>query len=295
MKLLKLIFFGNYFYGICSVALMIETGIILKIPLPPIVFFILVFMATVWFYTKAYIQQNKTSTPNERTSWYLKNRKHILNAQMGFIIAIPVLAVLLLPNVFKSVQLISPLQWLFLSIPILLALGYYGINEQLNFRRFLFLKPICIAVVWSFVACLLPLIYYQLQSNQMLNIESKTWWWAVVNFTFFLCLAIVFDVKDFAADVNVSIKTFVTKFGLKQIILKVLLPLSLIAIITFSFFYGRYFGFGLSYLINLIPYLLLITIILSLHKPKSIFFYLIVIDGLMFAKAIISLLTFKFL
>lgn len=252
-------------------------------------------MLVVWFYTKAYIQQNQSSTQNERTAWYVQNRKHILNTQMGFVISMPILAVVLLPNVYKSLQLITVNQWLLLSIPIVLAIGYYGINEKLNLRRFLLLKPISIAVIWSFIASFLPIVYNQLQTQKDLFIEHRVWNWFLVNFFFVLTIAIMFDIKDYAADANVPIKTFVTKYGLKNTIKNGLIPLCVVNIIVFYLFWNRYFTNDVLLYINLIPYLLLLAVCISLYHPKKIFYYLIVIDGLMFVKALINIISFKYL
>jgi hypothetical protein len=295
MPLLRFLFFGNYFYGFCAIAMMIETCTIFKLKLPPVLFLLLVFMAVVWFYTKAYILQNQTSLANKRTSWYLQNRKLVLNTQMSFVIAMPVLGVLLLPNIYKSLQLLTLVHWLFISIPLVLALGYYGINNKINLRRFLILKPVSIAIIWSFIASFLPIIYHQLQNNQSILFSNGNLIWSVVNFLFMLALAIMFDIKDFAADANAPIKTFVTKFGLSNTIYKIILPICCLLFIAFLVFFTTFFKISILLFVNIIPYILLLITCLSLQKPKSIFYYLIVIDGLMFVKSIITILTFKFL
>lgn len=295
MQFLNFLFFGNYFYGLCSVAMMLETCYTFKLKHPPVLFFLVVFMVVVWFYTKAYIQQNQMSTSNQRTTWYIQNRKLILNTQMSLIIAIPVLCVMLLPNIYQGLQILTPYHWLLLSTPLLLSVGYYGINSKLNLRRFLILKPISIAITWSFIASFLPIIYNQLQNKQSVSFSTMHTIWSIENFLFVLALAIMFDIKDFNADANAPIKTFITKFGLSNTIYKIILPIACLSLISFLVFFTNNFTLPILLVINTIPFLLLMIVCLSLQKPKSIFYYLIVIDGLMFVKACIGIISFKYL
>jgi hypothetical protein len=46
--------------------------------------------------------------------------------------------------------------------------------------------------------------------------------------------------------------------------------------------------------LNVVPFLLLIIVAYSLHRRKSIFYYLIVIDGLMLIKAIFGMVAMLF-
>jgi hypothetical protein len=47
-------------------------------------------------------------------------------------------------------------------------------------------------------------------------------------------------------------------------------------------------------LLVLTPFALLVAGIVSLRRPRSILYYLVVIDGLMLAKALLDILAFRF-
>ena len=74
--LIKLIFFGNYFYGICAVALAIEANMQLGFPLNNGWFYGAIFAGTVAYYTYAYtgIGQLPPNPGNVRSVWYAQNR-----------------------------------------------------------------------------------------------------------------------------------------------------------------------------------------------------------------------------
>jgi len=76
------IFFGNYFYGLCTIALSVEASLQQQFPLNPLPYYILTFAATVLYYTKAYITEVAYNTINKRSLWYIKNRKLVFNSQI---------------------------------------------------------------------------------------------------------------------------------------------------------------------------------------------------------------------
>ena len=100
----------------------------------------------------------------------------------------------------------------------------------------------------------------------------------------------MFDIKDFGADHNHQLKTFVVRVGLRKTIFYILIPLSITGLGTFIL-YALFLNFPLlRILINMIPFVLLIIVAYSLHRRKSILYYLAIIDGLMLAKAICGII-----
>jgi nitric oxide reductase large subunit len=66
----------------------------------------------------------------------------------------------------------------------------------------------------------------------------------------------------------------------------ILFPLILLGLSTFIIYaLSQDFSFG-KILLNTIPFVLLVMVALSLLRRKSIFYYLIVVDGLMLLKGI---------
>jgi hypothetical protein len=104
----------------------------------------------------------------------------------------------------------------------------------------------------------------------------------------------MFDFKDYATDYNQYLKTFVVSFGLRKTIFYILIPLIILGFLSFLLVTNyRHFTF-IKIAINSIPFILLTAVSFSLTKRKSIFYYLIVIDGLMLVKAICGIVANRF-
>lgn len=98
--------------------------------------------------------------------------------------------------------------------------------------------------------------------------------------------AILFDIKDYTDDSNRRLKTFVVSYGTRFTIMLILLPMILLGVASFLFF-SYYRGLDIYQVaINLVPFALTLYIALSMHKPRPILYYLVVIDGMLFIKAI---------
>jgi 4-hydroxybenzoate polyprenyltransferase len=103
---------------------------------------------------------------------------------------------------------------------------------------------------------------------------------------FITLLCIMFDIKDYAADHNEQLKTFVVEYGLRRTIFYILIPLAAIGLGTFVLYAAiRHFPL-LRILVNTIPFILLIIVAYSMHRRKNILYYLAIIDGLMLVKAL---------
>ena len=282
----KLFFFGNYFYGLCVVALSIEAALQQKILLPPIIYFLFIFCATVVFYTKAYIAETINTTANERSIWYVKNHKTIITTQIIFTVLIALFGLLLLPNIISGAKLLSYSSiFLFVSFP-LVALLYYGFTKKLSLRNIHWLKPFVIGFVWSGIVTLFPLFYHQLQLEKVLELNVVSCLLFIKNLMFIAVLCIMFDIKDYATDYNQHLKTFVVSFGLRKTIFNILIPLTVIGFASFLVVaFNNQFSIMII-MLNTIPFVLLLFVAFSLTKRKSIFYYVIIIDGLMLVKAL---------
>jgi hypothetical protein len=72
-KIVKFIFFGNFFYGFCAVALAIEASLQQGFPLDDLLFYSVAFLATILYYNVAYITEKPVSVGNSRSEWYGRN------------------------------------------------------------------------------------------------------------------------------------------------------------------------------------------------------------------------------
>ena len=113
---------------------------------------------------------------------------------------------------------------------------------------------------------------------------------------FLSVLCIMFDIKDYAMDYNQQLKTFVVNIGLRKTIFYIIIPLSVAGLASFmAYALNQHFQLVKIFL-NTIPFIFLLLVAYSLQKRKSIFYYLVIIDGLMLLKAIcgsLAMLLFK--
>ena len=84
-------------------------------------------------------------------------------------------------------------------------------------------------------------------------------------------IAIMFDIKDYAADHNLRLKTLIVRVGLRKSIYYVLLPfigIGMIALILFAI--SKQYSLT-QIIINCIPFLLLASVAWSLQQRKKKF------------------------
>lgn len=306
-RVLEFIFFGNYFYALCVLSLAIESSLQQSIGLNKFVFYLFICLSTIIYYTYAYMGQIsfriamtgrkiKLTSPseyhfyNERTKWYHRNDRLLNFTQLIYMIIVIGcalhLSILDLHNIFS----LHLSEWFILfSVP-LVALLYYGNAYfplfKINLRKSGWLKPFVVGFVWAGIVTLYPPMFHRWEQNLHYTLDFLTFWLLVKNWMYIAVLAIMFDIKDYADDANRDVKTFVVRAGLRKTIFLILLPLIVIGLVAFTAFaFDKSFNMG-HYLINLIPFLLLILVAYSMHRRRPIFFYLIIIDGLMLIKGI---------
>jgi 4-hydroxybenzoate polyprenyltransferase len=287
-RIIQFLFFANYFVGFLAVALSVETVFQLSLPLASPAYYILLFAATVLYYTYAYSgAATSPASQNPRTEWYRTHRSFTRLTQIVFLCICILSAGFLLYQYLPSILSLPIYYWILLvSIPIA-ALLYYGLlPSSFNLRNTGWLKAFVIGFVWAgsvnFIPVTMAHIQYGVEVAQpdfMLWLFLKNWMFCTVN-------AIMFDIKDYEDDSNRQLKTFVVRFGLYQTIFFVIIPLLLVGIISLLIF-THFKNFSAVVIgINLIPFLSLLYVAYALQQPKKILYYLIVIDGLLLLKAI---------
>lgn len=180
-----------------------------------------------------------------------------------------------------------------ISFP-LTGLLYYGTPllpaMKLNLRNSGWLKPFFIGYVWTGIVSFYPLLFFELQHKTSYALSFFNLWFLVKNWMFITVLCIMFDIKDYAADYNHRIKTFVVRTGLRYTIFRIVIPLTISGFISYIIFVVlNHFPF-IRIFINSIPFILLIVVAWSLRRRKSILYYLAIIDGLMLVKAACGIL-----
>lgn len=287
---IKFIFFGNYFYGICAVALAVEASLQQRYPLNEVIFYVALFAATTWYYTKAYVTEQTILTVNQRTNWYIHYKKIAKWSQRILELILCICFLLFLIFHGRNLLYLRPLHFLLILIFPVVAALYYGVETKIignfNLRKIGWIKPFVIGFIWAGLATVYPVIYYSIVNQAKGDITLIGLFLFVKNFMFVTVLCIMFDIKDYAMDYNSQLKTFVVNHGLRKTIFYILIPLSVAGLGSFLLYgYTQHFSVQ-RIILNTIPFLLMIRVAYALHRRKNILFYLILIDGLMLVKAI---------
>lgn len=289
-SILRTIFFGNYFYGICAVALSMEAILQQNAEFPESSFFLMAFCATVLFYSKAYqVTEKGASARNIRSAWYARNSRVIRLSQF---ILMALLTVLLLRFIFlfwSQLLHLSLYEIILLIFFPLTGLLYYGIRfrgKSYELRLIGWLKPFIIALSWAGLVSIYPVLYQKITAGSTYYLSLSGFFLFIKNLMYITLLCILFDIKDYAMDYNQQLKTFVVKLGLRKTMFWVIIPLALTGFGSFLLYaLFRDFSF-MKIMINSIPFASIIIATYAMSNRRSIFFYLMVIDGLMLLKAI---------
>jgi len=297
-KLIRFVFFGNIFYGICAVALSIEANLQQGLHLNDALFYVLVFLAAILYYNIAYITEKPSASLNVRARWYARNLRLIKGFHFFLTLVFVACIAFFLYYHWLSLLHMSPVLWLIILVFPLTAALYYGVNHKavgkFNLRDIGWLKPFTIGFSWAGLVTVFPVVYYFLTRRGTFHLTLIGLLLFVKNFMFISLLCILFDIKDYATDYNQHLKTVVVKIGLRKTIFYIIIPLTIIGLGSFLT-YGFTHSFSvLKIILNTIPFLLLIAVAYSLQRRRSIFYYLVIIDGLMLLKASCGIVAMVF-
>lgn len=286
-KAVTAFFYGNYFVGFCAVALAIEASLQQELPIQHFLFYTILFLGTVYFYTYAYLSENNKIITNPRTQWYQKHNKWLQVQQKVTLTAILSILLVFAYSSFHSLSFFSLNTFLLVILFPIGGLLYYGIiTPKFILRNNGWIKPFVIGFVWAGIVTVYPWLFDSVTRKITPHYHLLNLLLFIKNGMFISLLAIMFDIKDYAADHNKSLKTFVVRIGLRKTIFYIIIPLSVIGLGSFLFYgFTHQFSF-IRIFFNTIPFVLLITVAWSLHRRKTILYYLAIIDGLMLLKAI---------
>ena len=289
--ILRWVVFSNFFYGISALALQWQTAIVLSLPFANPWFYLATFSATLLYYSHAYLFDASTVVTDERMQWYRRHTGRIRVSQ-GILSLLLLIAILQLAPALFPASLLS--LWPAIVFPLLAALYYGGIQPgkaPFNLRKYGWLKPLIIAFVWSGIGTLITEWWASANLKQPYIPSSPALLLLLQQGLFILALSILFDVKDYAADHNLQIKTWAIRVGPGQLLRRIILPLAVMGVIAetypcFTAGYPPYYA-----LLNTIPWVLLIFACQSLTRHRSVVHYLWVIDGLIPLKAGIGIIA----
>lgn len=293
---IQTIFFGNFFYGICAVALSVEASVQQSYPLNTLLYYVFLFASTTAYYNKAYISETTADTKNKRSLWYLTHRENIITTQALLTLIIIISVFFLAKGIWLNLLHMPFVQWLLLLIFPFVAAMYYGIiSPKYNLRNTGWMKPFVIGFVWAGVVNIYPILFRSIKYNQSYDINFFGVVLFIKNFMYITVLCIMFDIKDYASDHNQQLKTFVVRVGLRKTIFYIMLPLCIIGFGTFLVYTVSHHFPAIRIIINSLPFILLIIVAYSMYRRKSILYYLAIIDGLMLVKAICGITGMLFI
>jgi hypothetical protein len=288
---INFIFYGNYFYGLCAVALAVEAGLQQQVPLNHWLFYTILFLVTVVYYTIPYREEKKGLIVTGRSMWYQRNAKLVTHTQVVLsilaIICMGAYTFLFGGGIFHM----SIAEWAILLVFPILGVFYYGFDNKSNLRKLGLLKPFIIGFIWAGLVTTYPLIFSRIEHNINTPFQWIYFWLFVKNTMYVGVLCIMFDIKDYVDDYNQKLNTIIVKAGLRNTIFYVLLPLITLGLVSFIY-WGISHQFPLGKIIlNTIPFVLLIWVAYSLRVRRSLLYYLVVVDGLMLLKGICGTLA----
>ncbi len=294
-----LFFFSNVFYGICMVAMTADSVIFQQINLPGIFYFTFIFSASILYYTFAYAgifklhRQRKPAIINDknhRFNWYRKHAITIFYAQIALVFAMAVSLYMLLYRTSGQYHKINGEFLLIALVFPAVSIFYYGHiyfpGLHFTLRNKGLLKPFVIGFVWAGAIVCYPALFNFIFYDHTPMVSLRTIYCFLDYWLFVSILCIMFDIKDYADDANRDVKTFVVKWGLKNTIYKILLPVCLLYA-AFSFVKNIAAGVpATNFVADSFIAACLYLVVMGLTKRKPILFYLLVIDGLMLMKAL---------
>jgi hypothetical protein len=288
-----LLFWSNQFYGICAVGLAIESSLKILHALPSIPALVLIHLATVIYYTHAYLLENKEGIYNDRSVWYLKHKKYIYTRQIIYTL-ITIYIAIFKCKIFSLFAGSTFLVWLLILITLFFCSFYYLptiLSKKKNIIRTSgYLKSISIAWVWTITTCVVPI---WLSGNFTLIVVHLSFWLHFIQlFLFIFILAVLFDIKDINRDQQELVNTIAVTMGKDEIRSRIVLPL----LILYAIFAIIEIQINQQSHLFLLPHLVLLILVYWVTKLvlgiRSIFLNIIFIDGLMIIKVILSSILF---
>lgn len=285
-----LLLWSNQFYGICAVALSIESCLMIlgKFPTIPVLLFI--HLSTVIYYTHAYFLESKDGIYNERSKWYTEHKKYLYARQSIYTGICIYLGLVTIP----VVTLLSNVNWFLFFIfilTLLLAILYYlpSLFPALknSIRKFGIIKSVSIAWVWAIACCILPI--WLSPSIEKTFFQPLIWLHTIELFIFIFILAILFDIKDMQSDQSESVITLVVKIGKDRIVNNLIVPSLIVFTLVVCIVWYQLPVTILFLYLQLLLVCLLYFVSKLVINVQSIFKNILLIDGLMIIKAILSI------
>ena len=285
-------FYGNWFIGLCAVALGMEAAVQQQTPLNGPWYHVMVFLACVAFYNHAYRELASTGATDDRARWYVDHGRQQRLVQFS-IVGVLCLALFWSWVRFRERPLhMDAHHLLTLLVFRFVGFAYYGIRGA-SLRRVGWLKPFALGFVWAGVVTVYPVVVRVALDGSTMPDMGSTARLFLKNMMFIAVLAVLFDIKDHASDHRNALRTIVVQRGLRTTLFRIVLPLTVLGVLSFLY-YGATHGFSpMKLVLNTVPFIALLAVIRALRKRRTVLYYLAVVDGLMLLKAMCGIAAMR--
>lgn len=272
MTLLEFVLFSNGYIALCAVVMCQMTAALFYRVLPPF-WLPFLFMATLSSYALHWYLTPITTNTTERNQWNRRHKSLLLSIGIGS----GVVGLALLTQ-------LSP--YLVYLIPVMVATLLYT-APKLNYRPFRYLRRIAIlktaylALVWTFVTAILPLLITAPVWNTTLTV------WAFNRFLFIYSICFWFDYRDRDEDKETRWLTLVSGMNQHRAV-RVFYGIVCCFILSEVWLLGQGMGLGIVGCLG-IPMMILTVSIQYISAWKSDYWYYLYLDGLLMLTGLLLL------
>lgn len=198
-KLLNTVVYGSVFISLCTVALCMETSLLLDLPFNNFPFYLLVFAATLGQYNIHYFIKKSANADSERFLWSVAHR----NVHLIF-------------NIFGAAGVIAGLFFLgtkhlmvlgiIAAITILYSFPFLPFKNKRRLKDFGILKILILSYVWTLIT-----VWFPVATLTRITTGFQLVFYQRFIFMFILCLA--FDIRDVESDSGDHIQTLPVMTG----------------------------------------------------------------------------------
>lgn len=273
-KLFNFLIYSNLFIAGCAVLMVSQSYQLLLQWSPDLYFLGFVFFSAVCSYSFHFYLSPDPGISSSRAEWQQRNPSiHLIFLVIGFIGSL----IFFLPFVKYWPWLVLPAITTFLYSAPKIPNKYFRVLRKLAFGKTIFL-----ALVWTYVTSILPIII----SGQ--SWQPDFYFFAISRFFMIYLVCILFDYRDREDDKAKGIRSLITYLGESSIRNLFLFSLCLFAASTTCLLFYQYTV--LTVLILLIPGIITAALFNRARKNFSDVFYYFLLDGLLALSSLLTLL-----
>ncbi len=275
--MLHFVLFTSMFSALCALTLCMATErlILLHNPLSFTPFHFFIMGCTLMVYNVHYLVKKSSAQISDQYAWVTKNRKwNYTFLSLGFLLC--AIYVWDMPRlVWQACIGLAALSFAY-------SLPFLPFKNKHRLKDIGWLKIIILAVVWTIVTAVLPILYWQ---KNPFDLPYEL----LLRFVFLFILCLAFDLRDMQVDLEAGIYTLPNKFGVKNTYYLIYL-LSILFVVLAVF---QYYHFGIldRLLMNIISSIAFILGITYVRKYPSDKNYLLFVDGQMLLNGLLILIV----